>query len=76
MNDVIEDSINTSVYGIRVGTDLNLLDNFHITKNYMYDTTHDIWEGIGKLETCLLINQFVKIDKFFDLNFLNNRINN
>jgi hypothetical protein len=41
----------------------------------MFDITHDIWEGIGKLEICLLINQFIKIDKFFDLNFLNDRIN-
>lgn len=40
----------------------------------MFDMSHDIWEGVGKLELGLLLHQFIKIDKFFDLNFLNERI--
>lgn len=40
----------------------------------MFDITHDLWEGIVKLEICLILDQFINKDKFFSLELLNNRI--
>ena len=39
----------------------------------MYDITHDIWEGVAPIEMALILEQFI-IDKFFNLNFINDHI--
>jgi hypothetical protein len=53
---------------------LNELKYFHITKNVCFDVMHDIWEGVAPLEISLIFYQFIYIDKYFDLNLLNERI--
>ena len=74
LNDVLEDPSNTALYGIRESPDLNSLKYFHITNNHMLDLFHDIREGTAKYEVKFLLHRFIKIDKLFDLRFLNERI--
>ena len=74
LKEVLEDQSNIALYGLRESTDLNSLNYFHITNNYMFDLFHDIWEGVAKYEVRFLLERYIKFDKFFDLIFLNNRI--
>ena len=74
LKEVFDNPDNIKLYGIRLCTALNELEHYNITRNFLFDAGHDILEGMGKLELGLLFNQFIKIEKFFDLEFLNNRI--
>jgi len=68
------DPNNVKLFGLNTGTILNDLNYFHITSNHMFDLAHDIWEGIGRLEINLLLEQLIKIEKLFSLDLLNDRI--
>ena len=73
---VLANPANIPIYGINNKCLLNDLKYFHITRNYTFDITHDIWEGIAKYEIGLILEQFIKFDSFFTLDFLNKRISN
>jgi hypothetical protein len=49
---------------------LNTSKYFHITDNYAFDITHDLWQGVVTLELSLLFMHLISI-KAFDLDFLN-----
>ena len=54
---------------------LNSSNYFHITDNYAFDLTHDLWAGIVPLELALLFTHLTsKNVKAFELDFLNMRI--
>ena len=59
LEEVVKDANKISEYGIRTKCALNDSFYFHITKNYMFDITHDFWEGIVQLELHLILNQFI-----------------
>ena len=61
-------------HGYKTNCVLNELKYFHTTKNYMFDITHDFWEGIVPLELSLILKVFISEKKYFNLNFLNERI--
>ena len=54
---------------------LNKSNFYHITDNYAFDLTHDLWAGIVPLELSLLFKHLTSKDvNAFNLEFLNNRI--
>lgn len=65
---------NASLTGIKFSPIFNCIDLFHVTSNFCVDIAHDIFEGVGILVMANLLYQFIIIDKFFDLEVLNNRI--
>lgn len=64
---------NALKFGIKSKCMLNEIGHFHTTQNYLFDLTHDLWEGIIPLELSLIINNFI-CDKYFSIEFINSRI--
>ena len=60
--------------GIKGKCLLNDLRYFHTTKNYAFDLTHDLWEGIVPYELSIFFHDFIYVKKYFTMDFLNNRI--
>lgn len=72
----IEDlnTANPSITGIKFSPFINSIKYFHVTENYCIDIAHDIYEGVGVFIMGYILYQFVFIDKFFDLDTLNENI--
>lgn len=60
--------------GIKSNSVLNKIESFHVTENFAVDIAHDIFEGVGGVVMANLLYQFILVDKYFDLETLNNRI--
>lgn len=60
--------------GVKIDCVLNKILSFHVTANFSVDIAHDILEGVAGVVMVRLLNQFVFVDKFFDIEMLNNRI--
>jgi hypothetical protein len=52
---------------------LNQSKFYHITENYAFDLTHDLWQGVVPLELSLLFKHLIKQNSF-ELEFLNMRL--
>ena len=74
-NEDIEKS-NTLESGIKEPCVFNEVNDFHVAENFSVDMMHDVLEGVSVyvLESILFIFIFVK--KYFNLNYLNCRIQN
>ena len=66
-----EDSV---TYGVNQISVLNKINHFHVTNQLPQDTMHVLLEGVLNLETRLMISSFVNKDRYFTLDFLNQRI--
>ncbi len=53
---------------------LNQSKFYHITENYAFDLTHDLWQGVVPLELSLLFKHLIR-ENAFELEFLNLRLN-
>lgn len=60
--------------GIKFTPVFNAVESFHIAENFAVDISHDIFEGVGNVIMSFLLHQFILVDKFFDLQFLNNKL--
>lgn len=60
--------------GIKSFSILNNIKGFHVTQNYAVDIAHDIFEGVGPIVMANLLYQFIYVDKYFNLDMLNDRI--
>lgn len=65
---------NPSITGIKFSPFINNIKYFHVTENYCIDIAHDIYEGVGVFIMGYILYQFVFVDKFFDLDTLNENI--
>lgn len=72
--DVLNGTKTVSETGINDSCCLNVLDYWHVTKNFTVDCMHDIFEGWGSLELRLILRQFILIEKFFTLSSFNARL--
>lgn len=63
-----EDSV---TYGVNFASPLNELHHFHVVNQ---DIMHVLLEGVIPYELSLMINSFVKEDKYLSLDELNDRI--
>ncbi|KYN28513.1 hypothetical protein ALC57_02067 [Trachymyrmex cornetzi] len=50
------------------------INNYHVTKNLVACVMHDVLEGVCQYDLGLILHQFIKVDKYFSLTELNNRI--
>ncbi|KYN00712.1 hypothetical protein ALC62_08504 [Cyphomyrmex costatus] len=50
------------------------ISNYHVTKNLVVCVMHDVLEGVCQYDLGLILHQFIKIDKYFSLTELNNRL--
>jgi len=67
-----EDSV---TYGINYKSALNQINHFHVANSQLpQDVMHVVLEGVLNLETQLILSSFVNDEKFFTLDFLNQRI--
>ena len=67
-----EDSI---TYGINHRSPLNAIEHFHVANGQLpQDVMHVLLEGVLPLETKLMLNVFIFEEKYFSLQFLNERI--
>ena len=66
-----EDSV---TYGINYASPLNELDNFHVVNQLPQDIMHVLLEGVIPYELSLMIYSFIKEEKYFSLDQLNDRI--
>ena len=69
-------SIKTFDSGLKEPCIWHKVPSFHLTKNISFDICHDIWEGICSYDMAIIIEKFIYDDcyKFFDLNYLNDKI--
>uniref|UniRef100_A0A1Y1NC62 C2H2-type domain-containing protein n=1 Tax=Photinus pyralis TaxID=7054 RepID=A0A1Y1NC62_PHOPY len=65
---------NAYLTGVKYSTILNNVDSFHVTLNFSADLAHDIFEGVGVFIMSHLLYEFVLVDKFFDNDTLNHKI--
>lgn len=63
---------NISLTGIKENSILNLIDTFHVTRNFAIDIMHDIFEGVCHYNMCHIIQKFIDM-RYFNLDTLNNR---
>ncbi|XP_036329577.1 uncharacterized protein LOC118741715 [Rhagoletis pomonella] len=61
--------------GIVSECNFNVLRDFHAVENYSVDVMHDIFEGILNLEISLIILSYIRTEKYFTIDDINNRIN-
>lgn len=52
---------NLSLTGIRENSILNLINSFHVTKNFAIDIMHDIFEGVCHYNICHIIMKLILI---------------
>ncbi len=64
------------IEGVKKYCILNDLKYYHQTNNFAFDITHDLYEGIVPFHIKLIIHQFVRVDKYFTIEVLNERIIN
>ena len=73
-NNIIENNPkNTGVYFESIW---NIIPSFHVTDNFYCDIMHDIFEGICNYNLSSILNYFINIKKYFDLDTLNFRKRN
>lgn len=71
---VQNDSTLSSTYGVKRGSILNQSKYFHVVDGLDLDVMHDQLEGVLPLETKLLLQKYIMVEKYFTLNILNDRI--
>ena len=65
----------STTYGINCKSPLNEIKGFHVANNQLpQDVMHIILEGMLPLEVRLMLTSFIKDKKYFDVQFLNDRI--
>ncbi|CAF1079265.1 unnamed protein product [Brachionus calyciflorus] len=72
--EIKNDSNKTKEYGMRGQSILNNSKFYHISNNFAFDVTHDIWEGVSQFEMALVLENLFYNEKLFSLDFLNQRI--
>lgn len=66
----------STTYGINYRSPLNDIPGFHAANNQLpQDIMHVLFEGVVPLELKLMLQEFVR-KKYFDMEFLNSRIEN
>ncbi|CAG9773374.1 unnamed protein product [Ceutorhynchus assimilis] len=67
--------------GVKIDSVLNKIKSFHVTDNFSVDIAHfsvdiahDILEGVAGVVMARLLNQFIFVEKYMDIEMLNNRI--
>ena len=75
LNLVKEDPKHMNTFGVKTDSILNTLRTFHCAKNYSFDSTHDILEGIAPMEIKLVLNLCIVKEKYFTIDYLNKMIN-
>lgn len=68
-----EDSI---TYGINFSSPLNLIDTFHVVDQLPQDIMHILLEGVVPYEMTHMLLSYIKDDKLFSIEMLNERIEN
>lgn len=76
LHKILNGSSQPQDYGISDNSILNELTYFHSTENFSYDLMHDLWEGVLPMEIKYVLRYFVIEKKYFDINTLNQRVNN
>ena len=65
----------STTYGINYKSPLNEISGFHVANNQLpQDVMHIILEGTLPLEIKLMLTSFIKDKKYFDVQFLNDRV--
>ena len=65
----------STTYGINYRSPLNDIPGFHVANNQLpQDIMHVLFEGVLPLEVKLMLKEFITVKRFFDINFLNSRI--
>jgi hypothetical protein len=65
----------STTYGINYRSPLNEITGFHVANSQIpQDVMHIILEGTLPLETKLMLTSFIKDKKYFDIQFLNDRM--
>ena len=60
--------------GIKEPSIWNAIPSYHTIENITCDIAHDIWEGIAAYELAFILDKFINVYSFFDLELLNSRI--
>lgn len=61
-------------HGMKGGCPLNKCKYWSVPENMMLDCMHDLFEGVVSYELKLLLNHFINIDNFMNLDNVNNAI--
>ena len=65
----------SNTYGINYRIPLNDIPGFHAANNQLpQDIMHVLFKGVVQLELKLMLQEFVNRKKYFDIKFLNSRI--
>lgn len=70
----IQDPESHKKYGLKERCIFNDLKNFHVIENVCFDVMHDLLEGVCSYVLSQIIIQFVEVDKYFTLDYLNYRL--
>lgn len=65
------DTNNSKNTGVKEKCIFNVLEGFHVITNYTFDIMHDLFEGVLSYVMAKLLIQFIEVDKFFTLEYLN-----
>lgn len=65
---------NSTTYGINYCSPLNELRNFHVVDQLPQDIMHIMMEGVIPYEMLLMLSSFIRVEKYFTLELLNDRI--
>lgn len=67
---------NTSRTGIKTYCMWHILMSYHVTENLACDLMHDMFEGVCHYDLCAILDYLINHMGFFDVETLNNRIQN
>lgn len=75
LGDIIQNPSKAKEFGFKTDSILNASKYFHITNNFVFDTMHDIFEGVAQFDLKWILHDFICNKKYFTVSYLNSRIN-